>query len=91
MPSNCNWTLGPSVVATAVQGPLGYVGARFGTCFAYLPRYDAEFRGRLLGPRDFSLSLKPVRGHSGGRLSSYKPLWTSSPRGTEYRASIQAG
>ena len=40
-----------------------YVGARFGTCFACLPRYVAQFRGRLLGPRDFSLPLAGVTAH----------------------------
>eukprot|EP00966_Prymnesium_polylepis_P329816 7385498-Prymnesium_polylepis.1 len=45
-----------------------YVGARIGTCFACLPRYDAEFRRRLLGPRDFSLPLARVTAHASGRL-----------------------
>eukprot|EP00966_Prymnesium_polylepis_P039244 910711-Prymnesium_polylepis.1 len=35
------------------------VGTRFGTCFSCPPaaRYGAQFRGRLLAPRDFSLPL----------------------------------
>ena len=45
------------VIGAPVASYTHYVGARFGTCFAWLPRSDAEFRGRLLGPGDFSLPL----------------------------------
>eukprot|EP00966_Prymnesium_polylepis_P305185 7052552-Prymnesium_polylepis.1 len=46
-----------------VDNVSSYVGARFGTCFACPPRHDAQFRGRLLGPRDLSLPLAGVTAH----------------------------
>eukprot|EP00966_Prymnesium_polylepis_P017111 394604-Prymnesium_polylepis.1 len=40
-----------------------YVGARFGTLPFVPAQYGAQFRDRLLGPRDFSLPLTGATAH----------------------------